>query len=85
MTDGSGDTDRDGFSDLEECPSTPCNDADGDLLPDYADADTPNGTGRSGASSNGAVRTSTFQGESGSLDLFALLLLGLAALGLRRR
>ena len=41
--DGSGDSDGDGLSDAQECPSgTPCGDADGDGVPDYMDTDSDN-------------------------------------------
>ncbi|HHJ19955.1 MAG TPA: hypothetical protein ENJ84_09085 [Gammaproteobacteria bacterium] len=42
-SDGSGDSDQDGFSDSTECPRAPvCVDTDGDGFPDYIDKDDDN-------------------------------------------
>ena len=87
--DGSGDTDGDRLTDLEESGTGfPWPDQDNDGLPDYADNDLDDGTAQLDdgdqsfvADNSGVIRTSLFQSDGGSTNgvfaLFAMLILGL--------
>jgi outer membrane protein OmpA-like peptidoglycan-associated protein len=80
--DGSGDSDLDGLSDIQECSNNPCEDTNGNGLPDYLDATDRNLGNGNGNVPERSILTNTDQ-LGGSMGLFFGL--GLALMLASRR